>query len=91
MDPGDFLSDRLNLPQDCPVDLQSVRDSLDPDGKPNQPLQLLVQLAIYGSPRKKLTLQEIYSALKERFPYFRNRPDVAWQVRLGELVDLVCR
>ncbi|KIK02942.1 hypothetical protein K443DRAFT_501856 [Laccaria amethystina LaAM-08-1] len=35
-------------------------DDPPPGQKPSQSLPILVKLAIYGSPRKSLTLQEIY-------------------------------
>ena len=53
--------------------------------KPNYPYPTLIKLAIYGSPRKRLTLQEIYQALEGRFEWFKNSTDAAWKVRLAFL------
>jgi hypothetical protein len=40
----------------------------------------LIKLAIFGSPQKQLTLQEIYRALIERFEWFRdNANENAWK------------
>jgi hypothetical protein len=69
------------LPHDKPVDLWALKDP--PKGeKPGLPYPGLIKLAIFSSPKQKLTLQEIYAALMERFDYFRDRKsEVAWKVR----------
>ncbi|KAJ7809485.1 hypothetical protein B0H14DRAFT_2379709, partial [Mycena olivaceomarginata] len=47
---------------------------------------MLIKLAIYGSPKKRLTLQEIYQELATRFQWFReNQHDQAWKVVLWPL------
>ncbi|KAG2354108.1 hypothetical protein BDR07DRAFT_1430767, partial [Suillus spraguei] len=52
----------------CPIDLLAVPDP--PEGeKPKQPYPILIKLAIYGSPNKQLTLQEIYTALEDHFEW----------------------
>jgi hypothetical protein len=50
--------------------------------KPPYPYPTLIRCAIQGSPRKYLTLQDIYYAIAARFPYFQN-PDLGdgWKVR----------
>lgn len=57
---------------------------LDDGNKPALGYSLLAQLAIVSSPSRRLTLQEIYSALEAQFSYFRDRddPKAAWKVRL---------
>ena len=64
-----------------PINLDVLDDP--PAGeKPNYPYPTLIKLAIYGSPRKRLTLQEIYQALEGRFAWFKNSTDAAWKVCL---------
>lgn len=73
------LREMLGLGPNDTVDLKSLSDPL-PGAKPSYPYPVLIQLAINGSPRKRLTLSEIYSAIEERFEWFRNTDDKAWQV-----------
>ncbi|KAJ7082943.1 hypothetical protein B0H15DRAFT_435491 [Mycena belliarum] len=78
-DAGDYLRQQLNLPQGARVDLWSVPE---PSGgeKPSIPLPMLIKLAIYGSEKKRLTLQEIYQELARRFTWFReHNHDQAWK------------
>jgi hypothetical protein len=72
----------LGCPPGAPVGLNALADP--PSGeKPNYPLPTLIKLAIYGSPRRRLTLQEIYQALEDRFEWFRQRTDeLSWKVRV---------
>ncbi|KAH9838641.1 uncharacterized protein C8Q71DRAFT_705504, partial [Rhodofomes roseus] len=57
-----------------------LSDSVIPGEKPNYPYPTLIRAAILGSPRRALTLQGIYSALEDRFEWFRtHRNDKAWQ------------
>ncbi|KAF9790807.1 hypothetical protein BJ322DRAFT_999001, partial [Thelephora terrestris] len=56
-----------------------VLDNPPPGEKPNYPYPTLIKLAIYGSPRKRLTLQEIYHALESRFDWFKDSNDTAWK------------
>lgn len=71
-----------------PVHLDSLEDV--PEGeKPPYSYPALIQLAIIGSERKRLTLQGIYTAIEERFPFFRTFPESAWQVSTMILVSLV--
>jgi len=79
-DAGDYLRQQLNLPAGAPVNLLSLPDP-PPGQKPSQALPVLIKLAIYGSSRGKLTLQEIYTALEERFEWFKeHRTENAWKV-----------
>ncbi|KAI0661654.1 hypothetical protein C8Q70DRAFT_884296, partial [Cubamyces menziesii] len=52
-----------------------------PEGqRPGYSIPVLSQLAILGSPNKRLTLQEIYQELEKRFDWFRNNHhDKSWQ------------
>jgi hypothetical protein len=75
-----YLRHQLGLPRDQPVDLWALKDPANRQ-KPNQPYPSLIKLAIFGSPKKKLTLQEIYQALIDRFEWFKdNENEMAWKV-----------
>jgi hypothetical protein len=80
-DAGEYLRGQLNLPSTATVNLWCLPDPPG-GGKPSIPLPMLIKLAIYGSPKKRLTLQEIYGELAQRFTWFReNQHDQAWKVR----------
>ena len=52
--------------------------------RPPQSYNLLVQLAIWESPERRLTLQEIYGSISNRFEYYREMSEERkrrWQVR----------
>ncbi|KAI9057306.1 winged helix DNA-binding domain-containing protein, partial [Trametes sanguinea] len=69
----------LGLGPDEPLSLDALADP-PPGQRPGQSIPILSQLAILGSPNKRLTLQEIYLALEHRFEWFRNnRHDKSWQ------------
>ena len=70
----------LGLAQDDPLSLNALLDP-SPGQRPCQSISLLVQLAILGSPNKRLTKKGIYQALEERFEWFRANPEQGWQVR----------
>ncbi|KZP22620.1 winged helix DNA-binding domain-containing protein, partial [Athelia psychrophila] len=73
------LRHQLGLPRDRTVDLWALQDPPERE-KPSQPLPNLVKLAIFGSPKKKLTLQEIYRALVDRFDWFKDHEaDLSWK------------
>ncbi|KAF8120360.1 hypothetical protein EV363DRAFT_1478330, partial [Boletus edulis] len=78
-DAGPYLRQQLGLSSHEPVRLQSLPDP--PLGeKPTTPLPMLIKLAIYGSPNKQLTLQEIYAGLENRFQWFRDhKHEKAWK------------
>lgn len=79
-DAGPYLRETLRIPPYQDINLWALPDP--PEGeKPNQPYPILIKLAIYGSPHKQLTLQEIYTALEDRFQWFRvRRNEKAWKV-----------
>ena len=79
---GPYLRQQLELLPHQEVSLRSLPDP-PPGEKPSTPLPMLIKLAIYGSPNKRLTLQEIYSELEKRFEWFRiHEKEKAWKVRL---------
>lgn len=49
-----------------------------PGERPDYALPTLVKLAIFSSPKKRLTLQEIYQALQDRFEWYKEND--AWKV-----------
>ena len=76
----------LGCPPGAPVGLDALADP-PPGEKPNYPLPTLIKLAIHGSPRGRLTLQEIYQALEDRFEWFRQRTDeLSWKVGVHRLL-----
>lgn len=79
-DPEPALRELLGFGPEEEVSLSSLTDP-PPGEKPGYPYPTLIKLAIYGSPNKRLTLQEIYHELMGRFRWFRdNAEDKAWQV-----------
>ncbi|KAF7375585.1 Winged helix DNA-binding domain-containing protein [Mycena sanguinolenta] len=78
-DAGDYLRNQLNLPPGGPVNLWSLPEP--PNGqKPAFSIPVLIKFAIYGSPRKRLTLQEICGELCNRFTWFReHQHERAWK------------
>jgi Forkhead domain len=79
-DAGPYLRETLHIPAHKKIDLWALPDPLKGE-KPNQPYPILIKLAIYGSPNKQLTLQEIYTVLEGRFEWFKfRRNEKAWKV-----------
>lgn len=74
-----YLRNQIAIPDGTRVDLWALPDP--PQGqKPQQPLPILVKLAIHGSEKGMLTLQEIYQSLEDRFTYFARLKSSAWKV-----------
>ncbi|KAH8822809.1 hypothetical protein DL96DRAFT_1714275 [Flagelloscypha sp. PMI_526] len=80
---------QLGLHYTQPLTLDSIDDPGD-KRKPNPSYILLVQLAILSSPTKALTLQEIFSALQNRFLYFRDHPEsnAPWKGSIRNILSL---
>jgi hypothetical protein len=70
---------QIGIAEGTPVDLWALPDP-PPGQKPQQPLPILVKLAIHGSVKGRLTLQEIYQSLEDRFIYFARLRSSAWKV-----------
>ncbi|KAJ7651678.1 hypothetical protein DFH06DRAFT_1094753 [Mycena polygramma] len=74
--PGSSSEDDLNdynplihIPHpDCPDSLACLPDT---DGRPQHTLPVILRCAILGSPRKRLTIREIYAAMEEKYAYYR--------------------
>ncbi|KXN83803.1 Forkhead box protein I1-ema [Leucoagaricus sp. SymC.cos] len=78
LDTDKYLRNQIGIPEGTKADLWALPDP-PPGQKPQQPLPILVKLAIHGSPRGMLTLQEIYLALEDRFDYFARLKSSAWK------------
>lgn len=53
---------------DCPDTLDCLPDT---DGRPQHTLPVILRCAILGSPKKRLTIREIYAAMEAKYPYYR--------------------
>jgi hypothetical protein len=73
-----YLRRELQIPNHLPVSLSSIPDPRD-GSRPYPSNHNLVALAIYTSPHKKLTLQQIYDVLVNRFWYFKENTG-SWRV-----------
>jgi hypothetical protein len=75
-----YMREAFALDPDMDLTLASLKDP--PVGeRPGYALPMLAALAIHGSPRRRLTLQEIYKALQDRFDWFDDhKDDKSWKV-----------
>lgn len=78
-DATEHVRKALGLGPNQEVSLASLDDP-PPGQKPQYSYPALIQLAILGSPRKRLTLSEIYTSIEARFEYYKLSQDNAWQV-----------
>jgi hypothetical protein len=76
MDRGSSSSSQPTAP---PLSLDSL-PSYPPDQKPPFSYPVLIRLAIQGSPQKRLLLSQIYAAIEEKFPWYRDSAPKAWKV-----------
>ncbi|KAG5647714.1 hypothetical protein DXG03_008437 [Asterophora parasitica] len=53
---------------DCPDSLACLPDA---DGRPQHTLPVILRCAILGSPRKRLTIREIYAAMEAKYAYYK--------------------
>ncbi|KAJ7170146.1 hypothetical protein C8R46DRAFT_1091291 [Mycena filopes] len=68
-DEGDDYNPLIHIPHpDCPDSLACLPDT---DGRPQHTLPVILRCAILGSPRKRLTIREIYAAMEEKYAYYR--------------------
>jgi hypothetical protein len=72
-------------PATGPLSLDSL-PSYPSDQKPPFSYPVLIRLAILGSPQKRLLLSQIYSAIEEKFPWYKDSAPKAWKVRLCPLL-----
>ncbi|KAJ8096423.1 hypothetical protein PM082_011586 [Marasmius tenuissimus] len=78
-----------NLPSGASLSLSGL---LEPavDLRPPHNYNLLVQLAIWESPERRLTLQEIYAAISNRFGYYRGTSEEVkrrWQGSIRHMLS----
>ncbi|KAJ3766238.1 fork head domain-containing protein [Lentinula raphanica] len=85
-DAGPTLRASLRIPHGVPVNLNVLPDP-PPGEKPTATLDTLVQLAIYGSPAGRLTLQEIYAAIGARFDWYK-KSDSNWRASIRHMLSL---
>ncbi|KZV74064.1 winged helix DNA-binding domain-containing protein, partial [Peniophora sp. CONT] len=52
----------------CPDALNCLPDT---EGRPQHTLPIILRCAILGSPKKRMTIREIYAAMEEKYPYYR--------------------
>ncbi|KAF7311926.1 Winged helix DNA-binding domain-containing protein [Mycena indigotica] len=87
-DPASILRRKLNLPENIPITLSALPDYAA-DMRPSVPLPLLIEVAIYESETKRLTLKEIYSAIEGRYEFFRGGPsNAAWKCSIRHALSL---
>ncbi|KIK99463.1 hypothetical protein PAXRUDRAFT_822699 [Paxillus rubicundulus Ve08.2h10] len=53
----------------CPDTLACLPDT---NGRPQHTLPVILRCAILGSPKKRLTIREIYATMENKYAYFRN-------------------
>ncbi|KAH9486255.1 Forkhead box protein J2 [Psilocybe cubensis] len=54
---------------DCPDTLACLPDT---PGRPQHTLPVILRCAILGSPRKRLTIREIYATMESKYPYYKS-------------------
>ncbi|GBE77427.1 predicted protein [Sparassis crispa] len=52
----------------CPNALTCLQET---DGRPQHTLPVILRCAILGSPKKRLTIREIYAAMEKKYPYYK--------------------
>ncbi|KAJ7109941.1 hypothetical protein C8R44DRAFT_268333 [Mycena epipterygia] len=66
----DDYNPNLHIPHpDCPDSLACLPDTRE---RPQHTLPVILRCAILGSPRKRLTIREIYAAMEEKYSYYTN-------------------
>lgn len=61
---------------DCPDTLACLPDT---NGRPQHTLPVILRCAILGSPKRRLTIREIYAAMEKKYPYYKTAGP-AWKV-----------
>lgn len=70
-----------NSPLDTTATLDQIEAQQVKDGKPPYSYANLITFAINSSPRKKMTLSEIYQWICENFPYYKEAGN-GWKVSM---------
>src|SRR5258706_1883564 len=58
--------------------------------KPPFTYPVLIRLAIMGSPQRRLLLSQIYAAIEDKFPWYKENASKAWKVCLAWLSSRLC-
>ncbi|KZT27709.1 hypothetical protein NEOLEDRAFT_1130792 [Neolentinus lepideus HHB14362 ss-1] len=59
----------VHLPHpNCPDTLACLPDT---EGRPQHTLPVILRCAILGSPKRRLTIREIYAAMEDKYPYYK--------------------
>lgn len=61
---------------DCPDTLACLPDTA---GRPQHTLPVILRCAILGSPRKRLTIREIYATMESKYPFYKTA-GLTWKV-----------
>jgi hypothetical protein len=69
---------------DCPDTLSCLPDT---NGRPQHTLPVILRCAILGSPRKRLTIREIYATMEAKYPYYKTAGQT-WKVEISILFCL---
>lgn len=73
---NDSLSRNHPKHDNCPDTLDCLPDT---DGRPQHTLPVILRCAILGSPKQRLTIREIYSAMEKKYAYYTTAGP-AWKV-----------
>jgi len=60
----------------CPDNLGCLPDT---EGRPQHTLPVILRCAILGSPKRRLTIREIYAAVETKYSYYKTA-GTAWKV-----------
>lgn len=63
---------------DCPDTLACLPDT---NGRPQHTLPVILRCAILGSPKKRLTIREIYAAMESKYPFYKSAGQT-WKVEV---------
>lgn len=73
-----YLRRSLSIPHPTPLDLSALPNLVSLKKRP--PIAAMIELAIWGSPSKRLAANEIYRVVEDRFPEMRGAMDKPWRV-----------
>nr|GAT61381.1 winged helix DNA-binding domain-containing protein [Mycena chlorophos] len=76
------------MPSHIPISLASLPNPNPVGSRPDVPLPVLAQVAIYESPNNRLTLKEIYAAIQDRYEYYREVQTDAWKRSMRHALSL---
>ncbi|KAH7099336.1 hypothetical protein BKA62DRAFT_641232 [Auriculariales sp. MPI-PUGE-AT-0066] len=68
--------------------VRSFNDLRDTSARPRYPYPILIRAAILSSPERKLKLQDIYTSIENKYPYFKTAGD-GWKNSIRHNLSLV--